>query len=46
MHAVDFDDLLTYLVQETEVGQRITLTIVRDGETINVPVTLGERPAE
>jgi 2-alkenal reductase len=41
---VDFDDLLTYLVQETEVGQEIALTVIRDGSTMQVPVVLGQRP--
>jgi S1-C subfamily serine protease len=40
-----FDDLIAYLVRETEVGQEVTLTIIRDGEEIEVPVTLGERPS-
>ncbi len=40
----DFDDLIAYLVRETEVGQEIALTIVRDGEAIEILVTLGERP--
>ena len=40
----DFDDLIAYLVRETEVGQEIALTIIRDGEAIEIPVTLGERP--
>ena len=40
----DFNDLIAYLIRETEVGQRITMTIIRDGEELEVPVTLGERP--
>ncbi len=40
----DFNDLIAYLVRETEVGQRVVLTIIRDGEELEVPVTLGERP--
>jgi len=39
-----FDDLLAYLVMHTEPGQTVTLTIIRDGDTMEVPVTLGERP--
>lgn len=38
------DDLIAYLVFETEVGQVVDLTVIRDGETINIPLTLGERP--
>jgi 2-alkenal reductase len=40
----DFDDLIAYLVRETEVGQEVVLTVIRDGEEIEIPVTLGERP--
>lgn len=38
------DDLISYLVFETEVGQTVDLTVIRDGEEISVPLTLGERP--
>jgi S1-C subfamily serine protease len=40
----DFDDLIAYLVRETSVGQEVVLTILRDGETLQVSLTLGERP--
>ena len=40
----EFTDLLSYLIFETEVGQTIDLTIIRNGETITVPLTLSERP--
>jgi S1-C subfamily serine protease len=40
----DFDDLIAYLVRETEVGQKVMLTIIRDEEVLEVSVTLGERP--
>jgi 2-alkenal reductase len=39
-----FDDLVAYLVSDTEVGQEVTLTIIRDGRQMEVSVTLGERP--
>jgi 2-alkenal reductase len=39
-----FDDLLSYLGPYTEPGDAITLTIVRDGEKLNVTVTLEPRP--
>ena len=39
-----FDDLVAYLVSDTEVGQDVTLTVFRDGERLEVPVTLGKRP--
>lgn len=38
------DDLISFLVFDAEVGQTITLTIIRGGEQIEVPLTLGERP--
>jgi serine protease Do len=40
-----FDDLTTYLVRSTEVGQEITLTILRDGRERQVEIALGERPS-
>lgn len=38
------DELLSYLVFETRPGDTIDLTILRDGEEVIVPLTLGERP--
>ena len=38
------DDLISHLVFETEVGQTVQLTILRNGQTITVPLTLSERP--
>jgi serine protease Do len=40
----EFDDLLSYLVENTVVDQDITLTILRDGKKIDLEVALGERP--
>jgi serine protease Do len=39
-----FDDLLGYIVQQTTVGQTIELTVLRNGNTEIIRVTLGERP--
>jgi 2-alkenal reductase len=39
-----FDDVLSYLTRR-EVGQKVDLTIIRDGETTTVTVTLGRRPS-
>jgi S1-C subfamily serine protease len=39
-----FEDLLSYIVMETEVGQEVALGIVRDGEERVIKVTLGARP--
>jgi len=33
------------LIQQAEPGQKVTLTVLRDGKQVEVPVTLGERPA-
>jgi len=40
------DDLIVYLVKETQPGQRVMLIVVRDGKDMNIEVTLGERPDE
>jgi 2-alkenal reductase len=39
-----FDDIINYLASETGVGDTIVLTVVRDGATQQVEVTLEERP--
>jgi 2-alkenal reductase len=39
----NFDELLGYIVSNTSVGQTVTITIIRDGERMDVPVTLGAR---
>ncbi|MCS7039826.1 MAG: PDZ domain-containing protein, partial [Caldilineales bacterium] len=39
-----FDDLLAYLSRYTSPGQQVTLKVVRDGETLTIPVILGVRP--
>jgi S1-C subfamily serine protease len=39
------DDVLGYLQQATEVGETVTLTVWRDGQIINIDVTLGARPS-
>jgi 2-alkenal reductase len=38
------DDLISYLVFDAEVGETITLTVIREGQQLEVPMTLGERP--
>ena len=40
----EFNDLLSYLINHTEVGQTVTLTVIRDGQTLELPVTLTTRP--
>jgi serine protease Do len=39
-----FDDLVHYLSSETVVGQTITLNVLRNGQAVQVPVTLAPRP--
>ncbi len=40
----DMDDLIVYLVKETQPDQTVTLTLLRDGDERQIEVTLGERP--
>ena len=39
------DDLITFMARSGSVGQKVTLTILRDGKTIQVQATLGLRPS-
>jgi 2-alkenal reductase len=39
-----FGDLLSYLMVYKTPGDQIVLTIIRDGETMEVPLTLDKRP--
>ncbi len=39
-----FDDLTGYLFTKTQVGQTVTLTVLRGGKTQNIQVTLTARP--
>ncbi len=41
-----FEDLLGYLFTRTKPGDEVTLTILRNGETIQVKVRLAPRPAQ
>jgi S1-C subfamily serine protease len=40
----DFDDVVNYLASQTDVGDLVTLTVVREREEITLGVTLEERP--
>jgi S1-C subfamily serine protease len=40
----DFADLNSFLVFGGVPGQQITVTVLRDDQTIDLPLTLGERP--
>ncbi len=39
-----FDDLVNYLAGYTNVGDTVTLTVIRDGERLGLEVVLEERP--
>jgi len=41
----EFDDLLSFLSRRGTVGQTITFTVIRDGETQQIDLTLEPRPA-
>jgi serine protease Do len=38
------DDLVVYLARNTQVGQTVTLTVLRQSEEVQIQVTLGARP--
>jgi S1-C subfamily serine protease len=40
----DFDEMIIYLTNETEVGQKVTLTIVRGSKETKITLELGARP--
>lgn len=40
------EELLRYLITETEPGEEVTVDLVRDGERLTERLTLGERPAD
>ena len=42
---VDYSNFLSELVVNNSVGDTITLTILRDGKELQLPLTLGKRPA-
>lgn len=39
----DFEDLVAYLARYTDVGQKVTLTLLRDGKEQKIEVTLASR---
>ncbi|MFQ5922373.1 MAG: S1C family serine protease [Anaerolineales bacterium] len=39
-----FSDLISYLVKEANVGEVVTLTVLREGEAVDLPLTLEPRP--
>ncbi len=41
----NMDEMVAYLVTRTHPGDTVTLLVIRDGETFDVPVTLESRPS-
>jgi len=41
-----FDDVVQYLARNTRSGQKLEITVLRDGQRQTFTVTLGERPAQ
>jgi len=39
-----FDELLSYLVTNKSPGDNVVLTVLRDGQPVDITVTLGTRP--
>lgn len=41
---ITFDDLLSYLITTKSPGDTVLLTVIRDGQPVDVPIKLGARP--
>jgi S1-C subfamily serine protease len=41
-----FDDLLAFIVRHTQVGEKVTLHIMRDGKPMDVTLTMQARPTQ
>jgi len=39
-----FSELLSFLLKNTSVGQEVVLTVLRDNELVELPLTIGARP--
>lgn len=42
----NMEEIIAYLANNTEVGQKLALTVVRDGKEKSIDVTLAARPSE
>jgi 2-alkenal reductase len=42
---VNFDDLLSYLITNKSPGDTTVLTVIRDGQSMDITVTLEKRPS-
>jgi S1-C subfamily serine protease len=45
VEVANFDELISYLLSNTSPGDVVTLSIIRDNATMELPLTLGTRPA-
>ena len=41
-----FEDMVSYLYANTQPGQKVTLSLLRNGQQVEVPVTLGTQPSQ
>jgi 2-alkenal reductase len=41
-----FEDMVSYLYAKTQPGQKVTLNVLRNGQEIQVPITLGTQPSQ
>jgi len=41
-----FDELLSYLITTKSPGDTVVLTVLRNGENVDITVTLGARPSQ
>ena len=39
------DDVISYLDESKKVGDKVTLTVNREGQDVELPITLEERPS-
>ena len=39
-----FDELLSFLITNKSPGDTVVVTVLRDGQSLDIPVTLGKRP--
>ncbi len=42
----NFQQLTVYLETKTQVGDKVEVTLIRDGQEMTVSVTLAERPGQ
>ncbi len=42
---IQFDDLLAYLIDNKSPGDKVVLTVIRNGQKMDITVTLGKRPS-